>query len=118
MSEEENIYKKLKYVVTEVNYLMTIKNWKLIRERDSITKTSNAILFIEWNEDNTFKQKHDEPLINTSLMMSPFGDKSFTWLTTPIIEIIQQKDDYIKFKTENSVYELFKINHDEKESKK
>ena len=48
--------------------------------------------------------------------MSPFGDKSFTWLTTPIIEIIQQKDDYIKFKTENSVYELFKINHDEKES--
>jgi len=116
MSEEENIHKKLTYIVSEVNYLMTIKNWKLIRERDGLTKLSNDILFVEWNEDNTFKQTYDEPLINTSLMMSPFNDKSFTWLTTPIIEITQQKDDYIKFKTENSVYELFKINHDEKES--
>ena len=98
MSEEEN--KKLTHIVTEVNYLMTISNWKLIRERDGLTKSSNDILFVA--------------LINTSLMMSPFGDNSFTWLTTPIIEIIQQKDDYIKFKTENSVYTLLKINHDEK----
>ena len=112
MSEEEN--KKLTHIVTEVNYLMTISNWKLIRERDGLTKSSNDILFIEWNDDKTFKQTHDVALINTSLMMSPFGDNSFTWLTTPIIEIIQQKDDYIKFKTENSVYTLLKINHDEK----
>ena len=98
MSEEENIDKKLTYMVSVVNYLMTISNWKLIRERDGLTKTSNAILFIEWNEDKTFKQKHDEPLINTSLMMSPFGDKSFTWLTTPIIEISSPvpSDEFIR----------------------
>jgi len=33
----------------------------------------------------------------------------FTWQTTVVTEIIEQRDNYIKFKTENSVYELFKI---------
>jgi hypothetical protein len=40
--------------------------------------------------------------------MSPFNDY-FTWQTTPIIEIVEQRNDYIKFKTKNSSYELFKI---------
>jgi hypothetical protein len=27
--------------------------------------------------------------------------------STPVTEIVEQKEDYIKFATENSVYELF-----------
>jgi hypothetical protein len=36
-------------------------NWKLVRlkNRDSLTKHSVDILWIEWNEDGTFKEKHD-----------------------------------------------------------
>ena len=40
--------------------------------------------------------------------MSPFGP-SFTWQTTLVTEIVEQKEDYIKFRTENSDYELFTL---------
>jgi len=83
-------------------------HWKLIRERDGLLKQSKEVMWIEWNENGSFKSKHDEPAINRSLIMSPFNH-SFTWQTTTITEIVEQRDDYIKFKTENSNYELFKI---------
>ena len=84
-------------------------NWKLVRERDGLTKKSKEVMWIEWNEDGTFKSKHDEPAIGRSLIMSPFN-QSFTWQTTTITEIVEQRDGYIKFKTENSNYELWKLN--------
>jgi len=40
--------------------------------------------------------------------MSPFN-QFFTWQTTPITEIVEEKDDYIKFNTQNSVYTLTKL---------
>ena len=83
-------------------------NWKLVRERDGITKQSERVLWLEWNEDRSFKAKHDEPAIDRSLIMSPFND-FFTWQTTPITEILEQQEGYLKFKTKNSVYELFKL---------
>ena len=83
-------------------------NWKLVRERDGLTKQSNDVIWIEWNEDGTFKEQFQEPVVGRSLLMSPFN-QSFTWQTTNVTEIIEQRKDYIKFKTENSNYELFKI---------
>ena len=82
--------------------------WKLVRERDGLTKQSKDIKWLEFNEDGTFKQEFDEPAIGRSLLMSPFN-RFFTWQTTTITEIIEQREDYIKFKTENSNYELFEI---------
>ena len=55
-----------------------------------------------------FKSKHDKPAIGRSLLMSPFN-KFFTWQTTIITEIVEKRDDYIKFKTENSTYKLLKL---------
>jgi hypothetical protein len=81
-------------------------DWKLVRERDGLTKQSKEVMWVEWNEDRTFKSKHDEPAIDRSLIMSPFN-QFFTWQTTSITEIVEQRDDYIKFKTGNSTYELF-----------
>jgi len=82
--------------------------YRLIRERDKLTKESAKVLWFEWNEDDTFKDKFEEPAVGRSLIMSPFND-FFTWQTTTITEIVEQKDDYVKFKTENSDYELFKL---------
>ena len=82
--------------------------WKLVRERDGLTKHSKDIKWLEWNEDGTYKNNHPLPAPGLSLIMSPFN-QSFTWQTTPITEIIEERDDYIKFKTQNSNYELFKI---------
>jgi hypothetical protein len=83
-------------------------NWKLVRERDGLTKQSEKILWIEFNNDGRFKERYDEPSAGRSLIMSPFND-FFTWQTTSITEIVEQREDYIKFKTMNSNYELFKL---------
>ena len=83
-------------------------NYRLIRERDKLVKESARVLWVEWEDDGTFKKAHPLPAPGLSLIMSPFND-FFTWQTTTVTEIVEQRDDYIKFKTENSNYELFKI---------
>jgi hypothetical protein len=82
--------------------------YRLVRERDKLTKESAKVFWLEWNEDDTFKDKFEEPATGRSLVMSPFNN-FFTWQTTTVTEIVEQRDDYVKFKTENSVYELFKL---------
>lgn len=82
-------------------------NWKLVRERDGLTKQSSEVIWLEFNEDGTFKEKYDKPAIGLSLLMSPFN-MFFTWQTTPITEIVEEREDFIKFKTLNSNYELSK----------
>lgn len=83
-------------------------NWKLVREGDELTKSSEKIAWIEWNEDGKGKEVYDDPGVGRSLIMSPFND-FFTWMTTEVTEIVEQKDDYVKFKTKNSTYNLYKI---------
>lgn len=92
----------------ETFYKEQEKNWKLVRERDSLTKYSRAIIWINWNEDDTFKSQQENIEVGFSLLMSPF-DQSFTWQTTVVTEIIENRERYIKFKTGNSIYELFKV---------
>jgi hypothetical protein len=83
-------------------------NWKLVRERDGLTKHSVDVIWIEFNENGTFKAKYDEPAVGRSLLMSPFN-QFFTWQCTSLTEIVEEQDDYIKFKTQNSNYELWKL---------
>ena len=84
------------------------RNWKLVRERDGLTKYGKEIGWIEWGDNDKFKEKHDEPAVGRSCMLDPHR-MSFTWLTTSITEIVEQREDYVKFKTQNSNYELFKL---------
>jgi len=83
-------------------------NWKLVRERDGLTKQSAEVMWVEFNEDGTFKKSHPLPTHGLSLLMSPFN-QFFTWQTTVITEIVEDREDYIKFKTQNSNYELWKL---------
>lgn len=84
-----------------------IKNWKLVRERDGLTKYGREMGWIEWGEDGRFKEKHDKPAVGLSCILDP--RINFTWLTTSITEIVEEREDYVKFKTQNSNYELFKL---------
>jgi hypothetical protein len=86
-------------------------NWKLVRERDGLTKQSEKVMWIEFNDDGRFKERYDEIGLNRSLIMSPFNDY-FTWQTTTVNEILEQTDEYVKFKTNNSIYTLSKLNGD------
>lgn len=83
-------------------------NWTLVREKDGLTKQSKDITWIEWDENGTVKARHKEIAVGRSLIMSPFN-QYFTWQTTQITEILEEKEHYIKFKTLNSTYELFKL---------
>ena len=101
---EDNVLK----IAVEQGVIENEFNWKLVRERDGLTKQSKGIKWIEWNEDGTLNEAVEEAAVGRSLLMSPFT-QSFTWQTTTISEIVEQRDDYIKFKTGNSTYELFKL---------
>lgn len=82
--------------------------YKLVRERDQLTKTSKDVLWLEFNEQGFYTQHFEKIAVGRSLIMSPFNSH-FTWQTTVVTEIVEQREDYIKFNTENSVYELFKL---------
>jgi hypothetical protein len=109
--DEDNLLK----IAIEQGVVENEFNWKLVREHDGLTKQSKEVMWIEFNEEGRFKSKHDEPAVGRSLMMSPFTF-SFTWQTTTTTEILEQREDYIKFKTRNSNYELFKISETHGES--
>lgn len=82
--------------------------YKLLRERDHLIQMGAVLRYVEWNEDGKFKEAHEKPKVGYSVILDPHR-MQFTWLTTPITEIIEESEDgnYLKFKTENSVYELF-----------
>jgi len=104
---EDNVLK----IAVEQGVIENKFHWKLVRENDGLTNQSKDIMWIEWNEDGSFKEKHNTFAIGRSLLMSPFT-QFFTWQTTPITEIVEEQDDYIKFKTQNSNYELWKLKND------
>jgi hypothetical protein len=85
-------------------------NYKLVREHDGLTNQSKDIMWLEWNDEGRFKEKHNDIGVGRSLIMSPFN-QFFTWQTTVVTEILACEADssYIKFKTKNSTYELFKL---------
>jgi hypothetical protein len=105
MTLEDNVMK----VAIEQGVIENEFNWKLVRERDGLINQSKAIKWLEWNDEGRFKAEHGKPAIGLSLIMSPFN-QFFTWQTTTITEIVEEREDYIKFNTLNSVYELFKLN--------
>ena len=84
------------------------RKYKLVRERDNLTKTSMDVKWLEFNEEGRYNADFEDIAVGRSLLMSPFN-ASFTWQTTLVTEIVEKKHRYIKFKTENSNYELFTL---------
>ena len=78
--------------------------YTLIREHDGLTIPAYKIGFIEWSSDGTGKRMYEEPAIDRSLILDP--GIFYTWLTTTITEVVEQREGYVKFKTLNSIYEL------------
>ena len=101
---EDNVLK----IAVEQGVIENEFNWKLVREHDGLTNKSKEVKWFEWNDEGRFKAEHDQPAVGYSLIMSPFN-QFFTWQTTSITEIVEQREDYIKFHTRNSTYELFKL---------
>jgi len=82
-----------------------ISVWVLKREDDGLTKVAQDICWIEFGDDNRFKEQHFFPGVGRSLLMGPFNE-FFTWQTTVVTEILEQTPVFVKFKTKNSTYTL------------
>jgi hypothetical protein len=82
--------------------------YKLVRGRDQLTKTSVGVKWLEFDENGRYKADFEDIAVGRSLLMSPFSPL-FTWQTTLVTEILEQREDFIKFRTENNDYELFKL---------
>jgi len=70
--------------------------------------------FIEWTSGevgSTSRELHDEPKVGYSCIIDPQYGYSFTWITTPITEIVSddiiEKKRCITFKTRKSLYKLY-----------
>ena len=106
LSQEEDDTLHLDELFEQIYGKQQEHKYKLVRERDGLTKTSVDVKWLEFDENGRYKADFPQVAVGRSLLMSPFGP-SFTWQTTPVTEIVEQREDYIKFNTENSSYELF-----------
>lgn len=85
-----------------MNGICTLKK----ENNDLFIKTSNKVLWVEFDEFGVGKKPHEKIGINRSLVMSPFNN-NYTWMTTLVKQVIEEKPNYVKFKTENTIYELY-----------
>ena len=97
---------KIPLILDEQGDFIIDYDYKYVLKRlnDGLTKRGNKVVYMEWNEDGTAKESHEEIKVGYSLLLDP--RMSFAWLTTAITEILEQRDNYIRFNTQNSAYEL------------
>lgn len=84
----------------------------LKRVGDGAGDSGARVEAIKWNDDGTFKEVvANKPVVGCSLLVGSVTARSYSsqdyWLTTTVTEIIEEREDYIRFKTGNSEYELF-----------
>lgn len=84
----------------------------LKRKGDGAGDQGARVEAIRWNEDGTFKEvEGNRPIVGCSLLVGSVTARSYSrqdyWLTTKVTEILEEREDYVRFKTGNSEYELF-----------
>lgn len=80
--------------------------FELLRRDDSTLNVGQSVKFIEWDEYHHIKEYHSEIEIGRSLVIDPKMD-GYKWMTSPVVEIFENKKDKIVFRTENSSYTLY-----------
>lgn len=88
-------------------------SYKLIRERDGLTVVGSQIAWIKWDESGRAQSSQDKIEVGLSLIVDP-QRFSYTWLTTTVTEVLEEKEFYTRFKTTNSEYELTMASHESK----
>lgn len=85
----------------------------LKRERDG-AGDSGQLCEAFWLEGNDIqREKAARPRVGVAIRVGVLGSRSYGnqdyWTTTPITEILEESENYVKFKTGNSVY-IWEIN--------
>ena len=92
---------------------------RLRRVLDGEGFSGSRVESISWNEDGTLNEiKEGKPTIGESMRVGSVTAGTYStrdwWMTTPVTEILEERYandgehlEYVKFKTENSIYEIF-----------
>jgi hypothetical protein len=89
---------------------------QLIRQGDGEGEAGALVQAIEWDEDGRQKSiKGNRPIVGCSLYIGSLTPRTYSyrdyWLTTPVVEILEETEEkgqlYVKFRTENSIYEFW-----------
>ena len=86
---------------------------RLRRNGDGAGDSGSLSQAIAWNEGGSFKEVvSDRPTVGCSMYVGSATARSYSnqdyWLTTAVTEILEESENYVKFKTKNSVYEWWK----------
>ena len=84
----------------------------LKRLSDKKGDSGNCVQSIKWdNAGNFLEITGNKPTIGESMLVGSITARSYQdqdyWLTTEVTEILEEKENYFKFKTKNSIYELW-----------
>ena len=88
---------------------VTNSTYTLIKSNGEMHRAAQ-VKFVEWASEelgSRAEKLHESPKVGFSVLLDPQYGHSFTWLTTPVVEIVEMKEEYLKFNTQNSSYELF-----------
>ena len=78
--------------------------FKITRINDNKIIETEDYKFIVFNEDNRGRELVDTPEVGASLIVPPYNGM-FSWMTSPIVEVISE----FHFKTKNSEYHVVEI---------
>lgn len=81
----------------------------LTRDSDGAGDSGSLSQAIGWNEDRTFKEVVDyRPVVGCSMLVGSRTGRAYSdqdyWLTTEVLEILEESDNEVKFRTKNSTY--------------
>ena len=86
--------------------------YRLCRVRDGAGDCGSMSKAV-WEDGDDVKEEDDaKPRVGVGMVVGSWRARSFSnqdyWITTPVTEIIEEDEKYVKFKTKNSTYEWFR----------
>lgn len=83
--------------------------YKEINGKMIFVEGGSVSLSIKWNENNTYQVMGHRPIVGCSMKVGSVTARSYSdrdwWMTTEILEILEETKEKVKFRTKNSIYE-------------
>jgi hypothetical protein len=84
-----------------------MNKYKLVREKDNLSKEGNEVSYIVWKGNGTFQSLSSFLKEGTSLALDLEQGVSSTHITDVIQKVLEQTDYYTKFEARDGVYFLY-----------
>lgn len=101
---------KISYIVSTFYTINMIQLDKFVNNDFKTIQESNDLRWVERDIDGMVIEIHkSNPKVGYSLALNPYDAHQYQ--TTPIIEIIEETDKVIQFKTRNNLFKLYLPKH-------